>query len=229
VRSIVITGVSRGLGAALFDEVAGRGDRVLALGRGFTAAQRDLAAREPDRVRLREVDLREPASQPDAAELREFLRGTRESVLVMNAAVVGPIGAVGALPPADLAAAFAVNLAAPAVLTNAFLAAAPPGPRRVLFISSSAAHRVIGGWSAYCASKAGAEMFFRVLADQADPDLHVACVDPGQMATGMQEEIREAGRSGVYFPRRQDWQDSFEQGRLRDAAEVARRILESYR
>jgi benzil reductase ((S)-benzoin forming) len=38
VRSIVLTGVSRGLGAAFFDELAGRGDRILGLGRHFTDA-----------------------------------------------------------------------------------------------------------------------------------------------------------------------------------------------
>ncbi|MEN3310318.1 MAG: hypothetical protein V7603_6520 [Micromonosporaceae bacterium] len=227
-RSMVITGVSRGLGAALFDEAYRRGDRILAVGRSWTPAQRELAATRPDRVRLRAADLTEPASQPDAGELRDFLgAGTAGCVLIHNAAVVGPIGAIGALPPDELAASFAVNLAAPAVLTNAFLAAAPPGPRHILFVSSSAARRVIGGWSAYCATKAGAEMFFRVLAEQyaGDPSVRVACVDPGQMATGMQEEIRRAGRDEVYFPQRQHWRDSFEQGRLQPAGEVARSIL----
>jgi NAD(P)-dependent dehydrogenase (short-subunit alcohol dehydrogenase family) len=222
-RSVVITGVSRGLGAALFDEAHRRGDRVLGLGRTWTSAQRELAWTRPDRIRLREVDLREPASQPDEAELRDFFGDdTDECVLILNAAVVGPIGSIGALPAEALAAAFAVNLAAPAVLTNAFLAAAPDGPRRVQFVSSSAAQRVIDGWSAYCASKAGAEMFFRVVAEQYadDPSVTVECVDPGQMATGMQEEIRRA-----IFPQRQQWQESYEQGRLQDTSAVAARLM----
>jgi benzil reductase ((S)-benzoin forming) len=227
-RSTIITGVSRGLGAALFDEAYRQGDRILALGRNWTPAQREVAAAQPGRVRLREVDFAAPAGQPDAAELRDFLAaGTGGSALIHNAAVVGPIGAVGALPPEALAASFAVNLAAPAVLTNAFLAAAPAGPRHILFVSSSAARRVIGGWSAYCATKAGAEMFFRVLAEQYadDPSVRVECVDPGQMATGMQEEIRHAGRAEVYFPRRRHWQDSFEQGRLQATGDVAAHLI----
>src|SRR5262245_66538110 len=50
----VITGVSRGLGSALFDELAHRGHRLLALGRHFTDDQRRL---ESDRIRLCEPDL----------------------------------------------------------------------------------------------------------------------------------------------------------------------------
>lgn len=230
-RSTVITGVSRGLGTGLFREAYRRGDRILALGRSFTGEQRDLAEVEPQRVRLRQADLRDPLSQPDTDELLAFLgTGTGTSVLIHNAAVVGPIGAVGALPSGELADAFSVNLAAPAVLTNAFLAAAPAGPRHILFISSGAATRVVGGWSAYCASKAGGEMFFRVLAEQFghDATVRVDCVNPGQMSTGMQEEIRGAGRAGAYFPQRQDWVDSYEFGRLAPPEDVARRILDEY-
>ena len=35
-RSVVLTGVSRGLGAALFAVLTGRGDRVFGIGRTFT-------------------------------------------------------------------------------------------------------------------------------------------------------------------------------------------------
>src|SRR5439155_12702703 len=98
-RSAVITGVSRGLGAALFDEFHRAGDRVLALGRRFTAAQRAAARAEPDRVRLRETDLTDPAALPGAAELAAFAGGggDAEIVLVHNAAVFEPFAPIGAL------------------------------------------------------------------------------------------------------------------------------------
>jgi NAD(P)-dependent dehydrogenase (short-subunit alcohol dehydrogenase family) len=316
----IITGVSRGLGAALFAELSARGDRILAIGRNFTAEQQELAAAEPDRVTLRSADLADLASLPEAAELGTFLHGrsagsdrrtgpgraagsdrrtgpgpgraagnppdtdatdthgthahgthahatdthatdveatvagpmginpvgtggadsveragsggagTREIVLVHNAALVGPIGAVGEVAGAELAASVAVNLTGPMVLTNAVLAAAAGLAQvrlDILYISSGAAHRVIGGWGAYCATKAGGEMFFNVLAEQyaADPRVRVANVDPGQMDTMMQADIRGYRAAGAYFPGSQRWQDAFEEDRLVAPAEVAKRII----
>jgi len=218
VRSVVLTGVSRGLGAALFELLVARGDRVLALGRRFTAAQHAVAAAEPARVRLLAADLRDPP------ELREpftaFLSGASESVLLHNAGVVEPVGAVGTLPAADLAAAVTVNLTAPMLLTNAFLAARPAGlPTRIVFVSSGAAARPVRGWSAYCAAKAGGAMFFEVVAAE-HPDVRVACVNPGRMDTSMQATLR-----AVPFPDQPDYVDAHRRGALADPADVARRIV----
>ncbi len=226
-RSVVITGVSRGLGTALFDQFYDHGDRILAIGRGFTEAQQGLAATDPDRVLLRRADLADPLSQPDGVELADFLTQSPgdggHAVLVLNAAVVGPIGAVGAVPAADLALAASVNLAAPMVLSSAFLAGAGTAARRsVLFISSGAAHRVIGGWAAYCATKAGAEMFFAALAEQEGDRTYVASVNPGVMDTGMQEEIRAAGG---YFPDSARFHERYAAGELASPAEVAKMII----
>jgi NAD(P)-dependent dehydrogenase (short-subunit alcohol dehydrogenase family) len=230
-RAVVLTGVSRGLGAALFDILAARGDRLLALGRGFTEAQAALAAAEPQRVRLHRADLGDAGQVPTAAQLRPALAGAAEVVLLHNAAVVEPVGAVGDLDPAALAAATAVNLTAPMLLTNAFLAARPAGAAtRVLFVSSSAAHRVVGGWAAYCATKAGGEAFFEVLAAQlaGEPDTRVASVNPGRMDTAMQGTLRAAARAGAYFPQADDFVAAHAQGRLPDPATVARRIVDDH-
>lgn len=223
----VITGVSRGLGAALFDGLDARGHRILALGRTFSGAQRLLASDEPDRVRLRATDLADVAGLPAAAELAAFV-GDEPAVLVHNAGVVEPIGAVGALDPAALAAAVTVNLTAPTLLTNAFLAAASGRPLRVLFISSGAAGRPIGGWAPYCAGKAGGEMFFRAVALQYadDPEVRIESVNPGVMDTAMQQTLR--AQTDGYFPDRSRYVGLHDRGELPAPAEVARRILAQY-
>ncbi len=219
-RSVVLTGVSRGLGAAFFDELAGRGDRILGLGRHFTDAQRELAAAEPERIRLHEADLTDPAAVPGAKVLRDFLTDDGEAVLIHNAGTVEPVELVGALPPDAVAAAVAVNLTAPILLTSAFLAAGPTGVTvRVLFISSGAAHRVIEGWSVYSATKRGAEMFFDAVAVE-QPNAYVVSVNPGVMDTGMQATLR-----GSEFPDRDRYVDLYERGRLPSPATVARRII----
>ena len=73
-------------------------------------------------MRLHEANLAHAATLPTAAELADALADTGHAVLIHNAAVVAPIGAVGTLPPEQLADAVTVNLTAPMLLTNAFLA-----------------------------------------------------------------------------------------------------------
>jgi NAD(P)-dependent dehydrogenase (short-subunit alcohol dehydrogenase family) len=233
-RTAVITGVSRGLGAALFDQLHARGDRVVAIGRRFTAEQEELAVAEPHRVVLRTADLARPESAPRAPELREWLAGSTFVALVHNAATVQPIGAIGALPSAAVVAAVSANLTAPMLLSNAFLAALPDGvPATVLFLSSGAAHRVIGGWAVYGATKRGGEAFFEALADQvaaAGPGarVRVVSVNPGVMDTGMQASIRDAATRSDYFPEADRFLRLHRDGDLADPASVARALVSAH-
>lgn len=225
----VLTGVSGGLGAALFDAVDARRHRIMALGRHFTTGQRVLASDEPDRVQLRGTDLSGPVDTlPGTDELATFLSAAPDepAVLIHNAGAVQPIGAVGTLDGNRLAAAVSVNLTAAMLLTNTFLAAAGNRrPLRILYISSGAARRAIGGWAAYCATKAGGEMFFDTLAEQYAGDRHVrvASVNPGVMDTDMQAMLRDA--DDVYFPDRQRYVGLHQRGELPAPATVAAAIV----
>lgn len=223
----VITGVSRGLGSALFDELAGRGHRLLALGRRFTADQRALAAAEPDRVRLHEADLSTEGAA--TADLPGFLGDDPDepAVLIHNAGVVQPVGRIGSLDPVELTFSVQVNLLAPMLLTNAFLAGRGDRPARVLFISSGAASKTVGGWAAYCATKAGGEMFFNVAAEDLRDDdrVRITNVNPGVMDTGMQATLRE---STGWFPRREHYVGLAERGELPSPAGVAATIVREH-
>lgn len=227
VRSVIITGVSRGLGAALFDEFHAARDRILALGRRFTDAQHTAERVEPQRVRLRRVDLTYPASLPAAAELSSFIHGANDVVLVHNAAVLDPVGAIGALSPDELQIAVAVNLTAPMLLTNAVLGARGQREITVLFISSATASRPVAGWAVYGATKQAGEFFFEALAAQhaGDPRVRVVTVSPGTMDTDMQARIREHAGRDVYFPDGQRFVGLHERGELAAPAATARRII----
>ena len=169
----MITGISRGLGAALFDAVHARGDRVVGIGHRFTAAQEERAAAS-------------------------------------------------------------LNFTAPMLLSNAFLAALPDGvPATVLFLSSGAAHRVIGGWAIYGATKRGGEAFFESLADQVraagrSAPVRVAGVNPGVMDTGIQASIRDCAAGSGYFPEADHFLRLHRYGDLADPATVARHLVSAH-
>src|SRR6185369_4486435 len=96
-RAVVITGVSRGLGAAFFDVSTTRGDRILAVGRHFSPEQQKLRDERPSDVTLFSTDIADAHWLPDYDTLRAFLRDADDVVLIHNAAVIDPIGAVGRL------------------------------------------------------------------------------------------------------------------------------------
>jgi len=134
-----------------------------------------------------------------------------------------------------------VNLAAPMVLTNALLssdvrtqsAASVNRVERdvtVLFISSLAAHTVVGGAAVYSATKRGGEYFFEVLAAQYedDPRVRVVNVDPGAVDTAMQAQVRDYAARDVYCPMRDVFVSLHQAGQLAAPEAVASRILAEY-
>jgi benzil reductase ((S)-benzoin forming) len=100
----------------------------------------------------------------------------------------------------------------------------------VLFISSGAARRTIGGLAVYSATKRGAEQFFEVLAAQYadDPHVRVVNVDPGSVDTDMQAQLRTDARCDVYFPAGGLFVGMHERGELVGSSDAARQILTTH-
>jgi NAD(P)-dependent dehydrogenase (short-subunit alcohol dehydrogenase family) len=226
-RAVVLTGASRGLGAAFFETLFKRGDKIMGLARSFPADQRTLAEEHPDRVQLKHIDLA-AGPFPAPAEIEAFGYGAEQAILINNAATVEPIGAVGTLAAASIETAIAVNLAAPMILTNIFLAAVKPldARVRVLFVTSSAAQNPKPGTSLYSATKAGGEAFFVALRAElaGDPRFGVHVVDPGGMDTDMHATLRS---DAVSFPDQERLRRVAAEGRLGSPVAVAHRILRS--
>ncbi|WP_441630014.1 SDR family NAD(P)-dependent oxidoreductase [Cupriavidus sp. 2MCAB6] len=122
--------------------------------------------------------------------------------------------------------ALLTNLAAPMTMTAAFLAHTERFgcPRKILAISSGAARRPIEGWSAYCAGKAGLDMFVRSINAEyaqapAERAVRAVALAPGVVDTGMQATIRDAD-----FAQVQRFRDLKENDQLASADDTAQRI-----
>jgi benzil reductase ((S)-benzoin forming) len=182
----IVTGVSRGLGAALAHELLERGFTVLGIGR--------TSNREPtaDRYRFVHFDLADSANI-DTALAPMFLdlkkRRPASVCLLNNAATVDGVGTLGRLAAEEIASALDVNLGAAVALANLFCRVFTDAEmtRRVINVSSGAAETALPGEAVYCVAKAGIEMLTRALAaEQQAPSFRAVTVRPGVMDTDMQ-------------------------------------------
>lgn len=194
----LITGAGAGIGAALTQRLADRGDDLVLLARNGDRAE-DLRERFPG-ARTLVADLAAPAAVGDA--LRDQGLPERVDSLVHAAGVV-ELGTVEQLTSEDWSQTLDVNLVAPAVLTQALLPALRAARGTVVFVNSGSGLRANPQWSAYAASKHGLRALADALRAEEQPaGVRVTSVYPGRVATRMQEKVH-AQEGKEYDPA--DW------------------------
>ncbi|TWI69084.1 NAD(P)-dependent dehydrogenase (short-subunit alcohol dehydrogenase family) [Pseudoduganella lurida] len=220
----IVTGHSRGLGEGIVRALLARGAQVMGIAR-----QGNPALAGVQQVPLDLADAAAIEAWLEGGALAAFLADAEAAsgpvLLVNNAGVVQPVGAPGRQGAARLARAVAVNVAAPLMLTDAFVEASGHCPdRRVLHISSGAGRHPYSGWSAYCATKAALDMHAQAVALDQVPGLAIASVAPGVIDTGMQAEIRTVDEAD--FPALERFIALKEEGGLDDASEAGARLVD---
>ncbi len=227
VTKAIVTGHTRGLGAALVDTLRARGIDVLGLARSRGAPTAG-AGQRPGRFEEVELDLSDSdrlAQWLAGAALTTFLRGAERAILVNNAGTLGPVGPSSMQAPADVARAVALNVAAPLMLSSAFCAATANVPdRRIAHVSSGAARNPYPGWNIYCATKAALDHHARAASLDAERALRVASVAPGVVDTDMQTEIR--GIDDARFPLRERFAEMKRSGQLSAPEQAASKFVD---
>jgi NAD(P)-dependent dehydrogenase (short-subunit alcohol dehydrogenase family) len=202
---VLITGASRGLGAALAREWARRGAGLLLTAR--TAEPLHAIAKELSR----ETDvLADAIDATDDVRMREFVANGIATfghidVLVNNASVLGgsPMPALERLTQAAFFEVMDVNVRAPlAIAQNVLPHMRARGSGVIVNVTSDAAVNAYAGWGAYGSSKAALEQLSRILAAELDGSgIAVLVLDPGNMNTKMHQDA-EPGEdlSGLALP-----------------------------
>jgi NAD(P)-dependent dehydrogenase (short-subunit alcohol dehydrogenase family) len=188
---VAITGGTSGLGRALVEAFAARGDRV-----AFVARDADRVARAAAAIAVSHGIVGDVASKTDAHALALQIGGTLGGldVLVNNASSLGPVplALLGDTECEDFEAALQTNLLGPFRLTKALLGllassareAAPAATSLVVNITSDAAVSVYPRWGAYGASKAALLHLSRIWNEELRAHgVAVLAVDPGDMDT----------------------------------------------
>ena len=216
---LVLTGHSKGIGQALLQHFLGQdGMQVHTLSR--TKGQLSHPQLKEWAVDLSDATAVE-AILPDI-----FPRIAADRyLLINNAGWIGEIKPTGKLQAAAMQRALQLNLLTPMLLSNAFAQAYgnSSGQKLICNLSSGAASKPLPGWASYCSSKAGLEMFSRVMdAEWRSEAFRVFSVAPGIVDTDMQQDIRAAQPAD--FPALARFRDYHTEGMLSSATAVAEKI-----
>ena len=196
-KTVLITGASRGIGAAAARAFADAGANVA------------LIARSTDEIaeiagEIGEKALAVPCDVSRYSDVAVAVAATARTfggldVLINNAGVVDPIGHLSEIDPEAWGRAIDINIKG---VMHGMRAVMPgmiaQGHGTIINISSGAAHGPVEGWTAYCSSKAGAYMLTRAADKEArDKGLRILGLSPGTVATQMQREIKASGINPV--------------------------------
>lgn len=190
-RLALVTGASRGIGAAVARLFAREGAHVVAVARtvGGLEALDDAIKAEGGEATLVPLDLADGAG---IDRLGAALHGKfgKLDILVGNAAMLGVLSPVGHIDPPVFERTLALNVTANYRLIRSLdplLRLSDAG--RAIFVTSGASKHAIPYWSLYCATKAALEsLALCYAAEVASTRVRVNLVNPGPTRTKMRAE-----------------------------------------
>jgi NADP-dependent 3-hydroxy acid dehydrogenase YdfG len=184
VPTLLVTGATGGIGAAVVRAAADRGYDVLATGRDAVAL--DKLCAEVARCTPVPHDLFSRAGVP--TELADV--GRLDAVV--HCAGIAEVASVEETSYALWLETLTVNVAAVAEMTRALLPALRSATGHVVFVNAAPGLRAVPRWSAYAASKAALREFADALrAEEAPNGIRVTTVYPAGTATGLLRKVRE--------------------------------------
>lgn len=199
-KAAVITGASRGIGAATAKQLAERGVSVV------------LAARTFKDIEIVSADIRRAGGSAETiacdvtrySDVHAAVEKCRTAfgsvdILVNNAGVIDPIARITDSDPDAWNQVVDVNLKG---VYHGLRAALPvmqaQGSGTIVNISSGAATSALEGWSHYCATKAAVLSLTKCAhKEYSEQGVRVVGLSPGTVATDMQISIKESGINPV--------------------------------
>ena len=188
-RVALVTGASRGIGAATAEALARDGAHVVLVARtagGLEEVEERIHAAGGSAT-IAPLDI---ADGDSIARLATAIgeRWPALDVLILNAAMLGSLGPVTTINGAEFNRVLTLNLIAQQALIAAFDPLLRASERaRLIGLTSSVAAKPRAFWGAYGASKAAFEALLLAYGDEvkAISNIRIAIVDPGTTATAM--------------------------------------------
>ena len=187
----LVTGASRGIGAATAEALAREGAHVILVARTAKALEEveDRIHTAGGNATIAPLDLIDGTSIPKLAEaVRQ--RWDALDILVLNAGILGSLTPVEHIDVKEYGRVLATNLLAPQALIAAFDPMLRKAERAdVIGVTSSVGHEARAFWGAYGSSKAALENLLGAYADETEHTgrIRVHILNPGATRTRMRE------------------------------------------
>ncbi|MBW8840417.1 MAG: SDR family NAD(P)-dependent oxidoreductase [Sphingomonadales bacterium] len=187
----LVTGASRGIGAATAKALAAEGAHVILTARTAGALEQveEAIHAAGGTATIAPLDLIETDSIARLASAVTERWGMLD-ILVLNAATLGSLSAVQAIDAKEFAKVMTLNVSAQQALIAAFDAPLRKSARaRVIGITSKVGRQPRAFWGAYGASKAAFETLVQAYGEEVEgiSNIRVALLDPGATRTAMRE------------------------------------------
>lgn len=201
-RTIVLTGVTRGLGRALLDGFADTGETVVGCGRD-AAALAELQTQYPAPHRFDQVDIGHD-DQVAAWAAQVLASHGPPDLLVCNAAVINPNAPLWEVPADEFAQVMQVNICGTASLVRHFVPAMlPRAAGTIVGFSSGWGRSTSPEVAPYCASKWAIEGLMQALAQELPDGMAAVPLNPGVINTEMLQSC--FGSHANMYPTPEQW------------------------
>jgi NAD(P)-dependent dehydrogenase (short-subunit alcohol dehydrogenase family) len=211
-RIALITGASRGIGAAVAAAYAREGAELILTARtvgGLEATDDAVQKISGKHALLVPFDLAKLNAIDELAAAIEQRYG-RLDILLGNAGQLGMIGPLAYSDPAEFEKTLTINLTANYRLLRAFtpLLLKSTAPR-ALFVTSGVTQEVMPNWNAYSISKVALEHMVKLYAkEMLHTKLKAFCIDPGEVATQMHAKAMP-GANPQYYAKPEEIVETF--------------------
>ncbi|KAK9459224.1 uncharacterized protein V1516DRAFT_642920 [Lipomyces oligophaga] len=194
--TIVVTGASRGLGAAMVRKLLTSpiSANVVAIAR-TEAPLKALCDEFPGQVAYLTGDVSRDELNSEAIKLAVSKFGGIDGI-IFNAAILDPIDPLVKADATAWRKLYDINFFSMLPALKEAIPHLKESKGKVVFISSGATHHYFYGWGAYGSSKAATDHLSATLAAE-EPEIFSFSLDPGVMDTSMQVHIRDTGSSGM--------------------------------
>lgn len=222
----ILSGVTRGLGAAMAAQLMKQPGHLVTLSRKASDALAETAHAHHKKMTQIEVDLSIGAEVERAAAELSALIGKPSSLRVIhNAGVVTPIAQAQDFKDLQkINTTFQINITAPIFLTAHILSASTHvKDRRIMLISSGAGRNPTSGWGVYCATKAAMDRYAECAQLDVGDTARIVSMAPGLVDTPMQAVIRSTDVAD--FPNLEKFVGFHQQNQLVSPEVVSSRLL----
>jgi 3-oxoacyl-[acyl-carrier protein] reductase len=196
-KTVLITGASRGIGAATAQHLAALDANVVLVARSAKVLQK-IADKIGSKAKALACDV------SDSNQVNEAVNASLETfgsldILINNAGILGPVDKLSNISPSDWGEVIDTNVKGVFNMMHATIPIMVAQKKGVIInVSSGAAYGVLEGWSHYCASKAAVLQLTRSGHEEYGDD-GITCLglSPGTVATEMQVAIKASGINPV--------------------------------